>query len=282
MTVRSALLTPHFHPRSISRIHPKPLVVMFCAADHVVVRFAINTLEFLSTTYGIFSHFLRMKATIIKMGKRTTDGAADHFSLYDSIPPIIPAMFIWTSFRRVMTGTAPGARSVTNLLWQKAPAEDTVSAIRESEATSLDIVTVLGAVTELAAVVAGGGELAGGPVIHGLMMEGVANTATDFLATDAEWILPQLFAVDLPTFLCEMIIGEAMTALELLAVHPNPVGTPFLGVDAILTEMTEGPALKAHFLFAKNIFGVLSPRLILGTVIEKMICNTTEVTTIEF
>ena len=281
MTVRSALLTPHLHPGSVTRIHPKPLVVMFCAADHVVVGFAINTLEFLSATNGIFSHFLRMKASIIKMGKRTTDGTARHFSLDDSIPPIIPTVFIWTSVRRVMTGTAPGARSVPNLLWQEAPAEDTVSAIRESEAPSLDIVTVLGAVTELAAVVAGGGELAGGPVIPCQMVEGVANTATNFLATNAEWILSQLFTVDLPTFLCEVIIGEAMTALELLAVHPNPVGTLFLSVDAILTEMTKGPALEAHFLFAQNIFRVLSPWLVFGTLSKKMVCNPTEVTTVE-
>ena len=82
---------------------------------------------------------------------------------------------------------------------------------------------VLGTVAELAAVVAGGDELAGGPVVRGQVVEGVTKLATYFLATDPERILAQFLAVYFPTFLCEVIIGETVTALELLPVHPDPV-----------------------------------------------------------
>ena len=76
---------------------------------------------------------------------------------------------------------------------------------------------------ELAAVVAGGDELAGGPVVRGQVVEGVTKLATYFLAADPKWILAQFLAVYFPTFLCEVIIGETVTALELLPVHPDPV-----------------------------------------------------------
>ena len=88
---------------------------MFCATDYMVVGFTINALKFLSATDGIFPVYLRMKTTGIKVGEGTTDGAASHFSKKQRIPPVFPAVFIWTRVRRVMAGTAPGAWSVSHL-----------------------------------------------------------------------------------------------------------------------------------------------------------------------
>ena len=125
-----------------------------------------------------------------------------------------------------MTGPADGARSVPNLLWQETPAEDfTISTdslgdIR-SDAGFLD------------------DESSCRLVICSEVMEGVADLATDFLAANADWILPQFLTVDLLALLREMVVGEAMTALELLTVRPDPVGALLHGVDTVLTKMIE-------------------------------------------
>ena len=111
------------------------------------------------------------------MGERTTDGAAQHFSMDYRIPPVFSAVSMRTSVIRVVTGPADGARSVPNLLWQETPAEDfaistySLGAIR-SDAGFLD------------------DEGSCRLMIHGEVMEGVADLATDFLASDANWILP--------------------------------------------------------------------------------------------
>ena len=70
-------------------------------------------------------------------------------------------------------------------------------------------------------------------------MEGIADLATDFLASDTNGILPQFFTVDLLALLREMVIGEAVTALELLSIRPNWIGTLLIGMDTILTKMIE-------------------------------------------
>ena len=202
------------------------------------------------------------------MGERTTDGAAQHFSIYYRIPPVFSAVFMRTSVIRVMAGPADGARSVPNLLWQETPAEhftisaDSLGDIR-SDAGFLD------------------DEGSCGLVIRGEVMEGVADLATDLLASDANGILPQFLTVDLLALLREMVVGEAMAALKLLPVRPDPVRALLHSVDTVLTKMIERPALDTHFLFAQDINWVLTPRLIFSAVFKKMVCDSTEITTIE-
>ena len=123
MTVRATLLTSHLVARSITRIHPMPLVVQFSAVNHVVVRFAVNALQLLSITYLICSILFRMKASVIKMRERSTNRAAEHFSTDNRIYPAHSTVLIGTGILRVMIGATIKTGSVANLIWKKTPAE---------------------------------------------------------------------------------------------------------------------------------------------------------------